>query len=71
MLVVDCDLRRGLRAKYAFDAVGHYGREELLLRVLGSAELAGEPTVEMGGGLGQSSAMAQRRSPPAGLQARP
>jgi nitrilase len=71
MLVVDCDLRRGLRAKYAFDAVGHYGREELLLRVLGSAELAGEPTVDLGGGLGQSSAMAQRRSPPAGLQARP
>jgi nitrilase len=35
MLVVDCDLRRGLRAKYAFDAVGHYGREERLLRVLG------------------------------------
>jgi nitrilase len=36
MLIVDCDLRRGLRAKYAFDATGHYGREELLLRVLGA-----------------------------------
>jgi nitrilase len=37
MLVVDCDLRLGLRAKYAFDAIGHYGREERLLRVLGVA----------------------------------
>lgn len=49
MLVVDCDLRRGLRAKYLFDAVGHYGREELLLRVLGSAELRGEPAGDLGG----------------------
>ena len=48
MLVVDCDLRRGLRAKYAFDAIGHYGREELLLRVLASAELGGEPASDVG-----------------------
>jgi nitrilase len=47
MLVVDCDLRRGLRAKYGFDVVGHYGREELLLRILGDgkAELPTEPSV--------------------------
>jgi nitrilase len=31
MLVADCDLREGLHAKRWFDAVGHYGREEVLL----------------------------------------
>ena len=30
MLVHDCDLRDGLHAKRWFDAVGHYGREEVL-----------------------------------------
>jgi len=35
MLIHDCDLRVGLRAKQGFDAVGHYGREDTLLRVLG------------------------------------
>jgi nitrilase len=30
MIVVDCDLRRGLHAKRWFDAVGHYGREDVL-----------------------------------------
>jgi nitrilase len=30
MLVFDCDLRAGLHAKRWFDAVGHYGREEVL-----------------------------------------
>ncbi len=30
MLVHDCDLRAGLHAKRWFDAVGHYGREEVL-----------------------------------------
>jgi nitrilase len=51
MLVVDCDLQQGLRAKYAFDAVGHYSREELLLRVLGpdgSPEVRGEPAGDVG-----------------------
>lgn len=32
MLVADCDLRRGLHAKRWFDAVGHYGREDVLRR---------------------------------------
>jgi nitrilase len=32
MLVADCDLRAGLHAKRWFDAVGHYGREDVLLR---------------------------------------
>jgi nitrilase len=30
MVVADCDLRAGLHAKRWFDAVGHYGREEVL-----------------------------------------
>ena len=32
-----------LRAKYLFDAVGHYGREELMVRVLASGESRDEP----------------------------
>ncbi len=31
MLVVDCDLRLGLRHKQGFDPVGHYSREDVLL----------------------------------------
>jgi hypothetical protein len=31
-VVADCDLREGLHAKRWFDAVGHYGREDVLLR---------------------------------------
>ena len=31
MVVADCDLRVGLHAKRWFDAVGHYGREDVLL----------------------------------------
>jgi len=34
ILVADCDLRTTLRAKKWFDAVGHYSREDVLLRVL-------------------------------------
>ena len=49
MLVVDCDLRQGLRAKYGFDAIGHYSREELLLRVLGSGDQRGEPASDLSG----------------------
>jgi nitrilase len=32
ILLADCDLRAGLHAKRWFDAVGHYGREDVLLR---------------------------------------
>src|SRR5918997_2395456 len=32
ILVADCDLRAGLHAKRWFDAVGHYSREDVLLR---------------------------------------
>jgi nitrilase len=31
IIVADCDLRVGLHAKRWFDAVGHYGREEVLM----------------------------------------
>lgn len=31
ILIADCDLRIGLRAKRLFDVVGHYGREDVLL----------------------------------------
>jgi nitrilase len=32
VVIADCDLRRGLHAKRWFDAVGHYGREDVLVR---------------------------------------
>ena len=32
ILVADCDLREGLHAKRFFDAVGHYGRTDVLMR---------------------------------------
>ena len=32
ILLADCDLKAGLHAKRWFDAVGHYGREDVLLR---------------------------------------
>jgi predicted amidohydrolase len=38
MLVVDCDLRRGLHAKRWFDSVGHYSRQD----VFGSGSAAAE-----------------------------
>src|SRR6478735_6064843 len=40
MLIHDCDLRVGLRAKQGFDAVGHYGREDVLLDVLAAPPAA-------------------------------
>ena len=36
-LIVDCDLRETIRAKYGFDAVGHYSREDAVLRTLSGA----------------------------------
>ena len=32
IVLADCDLRSTLHAKRWFDAVGHYGREDVLLR---------------------------------------
>ncbi len=40
MLIHDCDLRVGLRAKQGFDAIGHYGREDVLLDVLAAPPAA-------------------------------
>jgi nitrilase len=47
VVVADCDLRRGLHAKRWFDAVGHYGRED----VLGAGRACGgpPPAAEIGG----------------------
>jgi nitrilase len=42
MVIHDCDLRRGLHAKRWFDAVGHYGREDVLMPGAASAFRAPE-----------------------------
>jgi nitrilase len=48
-VAADCDLRVGLHAKRWFDAVGHYGREEVLVRgAPGPARAAGELSVDGG-----------------------
>jgi predicted amidohydrolase len=36
-LIADCDLRQTVRAKYGFDAVGHYSREDVLVAAIESA----------------------------------
>ncbi len=41
MVLADCDLAVGLRAKRWFDAVGHYGREDVL--GTGRSPVSGEP----------------------------
>src|SRR6478672_2831730 len=46
MVVADCDLRIGLHAKRFFDAVGHYGREEVLLPTATLTNLNGGPKAE-------------------------
>jgi predicted amidohydrolase len=43
MVVADCDLRRGLHAKRWFDAVGHYGRTDVLTAPLGEPGSLGAP----------------------------
>jgi predicted amidohydrolase len=43
MLVADCDLKAGLHAKRWFDAVGHYGREDVFGDVAPNGKQAGEP----------------------------
>src|SRR5262249_35016746 len=44
MLIADCDLRRTVRAKYGFDSVGHYSREDVLVAAIGSAGSDGAET---------------------------
>jgi nitrilase len=51
MVLADCDLRAGLRTRAWFDPVGHYGREDALLPLLGlpapePARALSEPAVE-------------------------
>jgi nitrilase len=46
MVVHDCDLRAGLHAKRWFDAVGHYGREDVLANGGVPAPAARSTTVE-------------------------
>jgi nitrilase len=46
MIVADCDLRVGLHAKRFFDAVGHYGREEVLAPAATLSHLDGSPQAE-------------------------
>jgi nitrilase len=46
MIVADCDLRAGLHAKRFFDAVGHYGREEVLIPTATLTDLNGSPQAE-------------------------
>jgi nitrilase len=47
ILLADCDLRRGLHAKRLFDAVGHYGREDVFAR---EQTAAAEPaSLDLGG----------------------
>ena len=38
IVVADCDLGLGLRAKRWFDVVGHYGREDVLVDQIGNAD---------------------------------
>jgi predicted amidohydrolase len=44
MLVAECDLRVGLRAKRWFDAAGHYSRAETLLPLIGAGKPSGAPS---------------------------
>jgi nitrilase len=43
IVVADCDLRVGLRAKRWFDAIGHYGREDVLPRLVSGPVEDGAP----------------------------
>jgi nitrilase len=46
VVVADCDLRRGLHAKRWFDAVGHYGREDVLGRERSSGAQPAGPEID-------------------------
>jgi nitrilase len=50
MVVADCDLRVGLHAKRWFDAVGHYGREDVLMPLVPVQTAAPPPLPDHGNG---------------------
>jgi nitrilase len=43
IVIADCDLRDGLRAKRWFDSVGHYSREDVLMGAVGGSGAEQEP----------------------------
>jgi nitrilase len=48
IVIADCDLALGLRAKRWFDVVGHYGREDVFVgEAASSSDAAGEPSSTM------------------------
>jgi predicted amidohydrolase len=49
MVIADCDLRAGLKAKRFFDAVGHYSRREVFEVVSPPAGRIASPATEQGG----------------------
>jgi nitrilase len=49
IVAADCDLRVGLHAKRWFDAVGHYGREEVLIGPPARASAPGAAPPDRGG----------------------
>ena len=59
LLVADCDLRVGLRAKRWFDAVGHYSRAD----VLGRADVPARGRVEAGAGTSVRRSRTDLRTP--------
>jgi nitrilase len=59
IVTADCDLRTGLHAKRWFDSVGHYSREDVLLRELGDQAADGTPGRPATAEDGQSSNVAR------------
>ena len=46
-VIADCDLGRTVRAKYGFDAVGHYSREDVLLGALANGNTVAESSAAL------------------------
>jgi len=44
LVIADCDLREGLRAKRLFDSVGHYSRADVLHALIGNEDAAAPET---------------------------
>jgi nitrilase len=59
MVVADCDLRAGLHAKRFFDAVGHYGREDVLFHPAAAGASGGAATLTRSNGSPQAEAIPQ------------